>query len=147
MDIYFHDLEFCLVKRYLCFFWCYGYAHCRLKIKNINISIVPFSDAIILKLFYIELLVHFCCCIYWHNGWFIDNNLGSNACSLFSYCLLWYLSVEQYRSNIAMKMKKGLDVSEHIIFKIYTSSGLGATLSRHFLSKIKNTAQKSNRKW
>jgi hypothetical protein len=40
-------------------------------------------------------------------------------------------------------MKKGLDVSEHIIFKIYTSSGLGATLSRHFLSKIKNTAQNS----
>jgi hypothetical protein len=46
-----------------------------------------------------------------------------------------------------MKMKKGLDVREHIIFKIYTSSGLDATLSRHFLSTIKNTAKQSNRKW
>lgn len=45
-----------------------------------------------------------------------------------------------------MKMKKGLDVSEHILFKIYISNGLGVTLSRDLLSKMKNTVQKSNRK-
>ena len=43
-------------------------------------------------------------------------------------------------------MKKGHDVSEHILFKIYTSRGLSATLSRDFLSKMKNTVLKSKRK-